>query len=109
MTVVAPVVTGRVYKVSVNMALTASVASDDCQINMREDTVSGTLMQADVIDAPIVNRIPRVVLEAEYTADATEDKTFVVTIDRVAGSGTFTLTASANRPAYLYVDFIRES
>jgi hypothetical protein len=104
--VTAAVVIGRTYWVSTSFGLSASVAADDVQINIREDSVSGTIIQSDVIDAPIVNRIQRLVLEASYTADATENKTFVAALQRVAGTGTFTRLGSATRPAFLYVTYV---
>jgi hypothetical protein len=47
-------------------------------------------------------------VEAQYVADATEDKTFVATSARLSGSGNISSTQSATQPALLYVEFIEE-
>jgi hypothetical protein len=104
-TVTAAVVAGRVYRIRYVMR----VNSDAYRVTIREDSASGTQLMLVNLDIPILFREPQTVLEAEYTADATEDKTFVGTIDRIAGSGTLIAVASAVSPTYLYVDYIRDA
>jgi hypothetical protein len=108
-TVVAPVVAGRVYRVRYAGEFSGSVANDDVTVKIREDLVSGTILNRNQIDNPVTNVFPYLVLEAEYTADATEDKTFHLTLVRTTGTGVFQRRAAADKPGYLYVDYIRES
>jgi hypothetical protein len=105
--VTAPVVIGRTYKVTWSVRVNSSVAADDITLRVREDTVSGNILVTETLDLDVVNREPRLVLEVEYTADATEDKTFSATLVRTAGSGNVILNAASTVPAYLYVDYIR--
>ncbi|MPZ27549.1 MAG: hypothetical protein GEV12_14355 [Micromonosporaceae bacterium] len=106
MTVVAPLVTGRIYRVKFHGRFGGS-SGDTAGGLLREDSVSGTEMTGQVAD--IQSGVAGGVFgfEAEYTATATGNKTFVVTGRRVSGAGTDRLEAATTRPAYLYVDFIR--
>jgi hypothetical protein len=108
-TVVAPVVEGRIYKVTWDGRLNPSTAGNDGVVSIREDTVGGNSLQGVAVDLPISARTPRLNLEVEYEADATEDKTFVATLDLVSGTGTITATAAATQPTYFYVDYIRDA
>jgi hypothetical protein len=107
-TVVAPVVAGRTYRVRHVCAHQSSVAADRVRLRLREDNLTGTQLQLDNIDLPTGSEIRQKTLEAEYTADATEDKTFVATSARLAGTGNISSTQSATQPALLYVEFIEE-
>jgi hypothetical protein len=107
MTVVAPVVISRIYRVTFWGLIDTSVANDRVRVRIREDSVTGNTLQISsnvLTDAVIAEASPT---EAEYTADATEDKTFVATLLRVSGSGNEILAAASTNPAYLYVDYIR--
>jgi hypothetical protein len=106
-TVEAAVVEGRTYRVTWDLRMNSSVAGDDALASIREDSVTGTIIAGIVEDIPIVNRQGRTRLECEYTADATEDKTFVGTLSRVAGSGNVHGDASTGAPTLLYVEYVR--
>lgn len=106
-TVIAAVVIGRTYKVVWNGRPKSTVASDDYLARIREDGVAGTILQEVAGDLPIVGRESRVYLEGEYTADATEDKTFVVTLQRLSGTGDVHGDATSTAPTYLYADYNR--
>jgi hypothetical protein len=108
-TVVAPVVAGRIYRIRYSMRVNSNAANDDPRVTIREDNATGTQLMLVNLDIPILFRAPQTVLEVEYTADATEDKTFVGTIDRIGGTGTLIAVASAVSPTYLCVDYIRDS
>jgi hypothetical protein len=108
-TVIDTVVAGRRYGVWWDGRPVATTAGDDIQYSLREDSVSGTVMQAVAVDVPVVNRHPRARLYAEYEADATEDKTFVATLFRVAGSGNAQGVAAATQPTYFNVDYIEDA
>jgi hypothetical protein len=45
-------------------------------------------------------------LEFEFDATGTSTKTFVITGQRLSGSGQCRLEASTSGPAYLYADYI---
>ena len=105
-TAVAPVVVGRRYKVVADFGFAVSVVTDSFLARIREDTVAGVEIQGRRVHAPSTVSPHNGHFETEYTADATEDKTFVLTLVRTAGTGTITMAASATSPAFLHVDYI---
>lgn len=106
LTVTAPVVVGRTYSVWAGPTFASTVDGDVVHSQLREDNVSGTILDRtdDYIRATI-STIDRTILFSLYTADATENKTFVTTGDRVTGTGTCRLEAATNRPAYMLVRY----
>ncbi|MGH3735859.1 MAG: hypothetical protein ACRDT6_09600 [Micromonosporaceae bacterium] len=104
--VVAPVVQGRIYRVRWHGDLASTVAADEFLVRIREDTVAGTALDFRRYRAHTTANFPYST-ETEYTADATENKTFHLTLIRSAGTGTGRLNAAASAPAFLYVDYIR--
>ena len=107
MTVVAAVVIGRIYRVSAFYRPNSSVAGDDIAVRIREDSTTGTQLQGLTYDLTIPTREPAYTMEAEYTADATENKTLMLTFIRTGGTGNVTNVAASTAPSYLYVDYIR--
>lgn len=107
-TVIAPVVAGRTYKITWDGRVNTTVAGDDFLASVREDSLTGNILQQVAEDIAIVGRQGRTQLEAEYTADVTEDKTFVATLSRLSGAGGVHGDAAAASPTYLYVDYIRD-
>jgi len=107
-TVVADLISQLVYRVRCFTLYTSTVANDSDIVRIREDSLTGTVLQASRVFIPIVTSFC-VILEAEYTAVATGSKTFVVTGSRGSGTGTITHGANATAPVYLYVDYIRSS
>ena len=105
-TVVAPVVAGRTYRVYWAADIASGVTDDTARVRLREDSGAGTVLQLTNIQLR-GGRDIGFTLEGEYTADATEDKTFVATAVRQDGTGTLASNANANEPAFLYVDYIR--
>ena len=106
--VTAPVVSGRIYRVRFAGGWQSTVADDTVSVRIREDTSSGTQLLLRVVDVFRTGSFTAApALEVEYTADATEDKVFVLTAQRLTGSGTINLDAAASGPSYLYVDYIR--
>ena len=106
--VTAPVVSGRIYRVRFAGGWATTVAGDFISVRIREDSSSGNILLLRVVDVFRTGSFTAApTLEVEYTADATEDKVFVLTAQRLTGSGTIALDAAASGPAYLYVDFIR--
>lgn len=109
MTVVAPVVTGRTYLVRGYVSVASETDNDDVQLRIREDSISGNQLQEDGFELTHdlqSTRGQHQVIEAEYTADATENKTFVVTAELAAGTGDLRREAAANKPSYLYLNYV---
>lgn len=108
MTVVAPLVIGRTYRVTMYGKANSSVGTDDITWRIREDNVTGSEMQSDRVEvAGSATTGRKISMEVEHTASATADKTFVVTGVRSTGTGNHFLEANSARPVYLYVDYIR--
>jgi hypothetical protein len=106
-TVTAPLVSGRTYRLRAVPKWESDVADDRINARLREDSVTGTIMQSDNVRILVVSSLGwGGVLEVEYTATATADKTFVLTGQRAGGTGTCKLGAGATRPVYLYVEYL---
>jgi hypothetical protein len=88
-----------------------SAANDIVVVRVREDNLSGTTLQFELRPLPSTSSSGNTVgvLEGEYVAASTGDKTFVASGQRTSGSGNIRLDAEAGAPAYLYVDHIRSS
>ena len=108
LSVTAALVDGRTYRVRAHCRWASSVAGDRVIGRIRQDSVTGSeVTSANVIaDTTATNGWP-MMIEAEYTATATGDKTFVVGGVRASGTGNCYMVAASNRPGYLYVDYIR--
>lgn len=105
--VTAPLVSGRTYRVRAAVAVDSTIAEDTVDVRLREDNSTGTEMNLRRVDCKdATGRWPGEI-EAEYTAAATANKTFVVTYVRASGSGTIILIATATTPSHLYCDYIR--
>lgn len=105
--VTASLVSGRTYKVRWEAKLNSTVASDTAFFRIRENNLAGAQLQnTRVLMGPTGTGYPAAV-EAEYTAVATGDKTFVGTLARASGTGDVSVPASSSTPVYLYVDYIR--
>lgn len=105
-TVTAPLVIGRTYSIWAGPTFHSTVDGDVVHSQMRENNVSGNIL--DRVDDYIrvtVSAIDRTILFAFYTATATANKTFVVTGDRVLGTGSCRLEAATNRPAIMLVRY----
>jgi hypothetical protein len=106
MTVTAPLVTGRTYSIWAGPTFHSTVDGDVVFAQLREDDVSGNgLDRTDDYIRVTTSTIDRTLLFSMFTATATGNKTFVVTGDRVIGSGNCRLEASTNRPAYMLVRY----
>ena len=107
MTVVAPVVVGRTYRVTFDAAFDPDALDDTHVARIREDSVTGAPIQVRRMVVALGNNLQPINSETEYTAVATEDKTFVLTFVRSSGTGGIIMNASAGGPTFLYVDYIR--
>jgi hypothetical protein len=100
-------VAGRTYHIRLITHLGSSVSSDTANLNIKEDTVSGTELQGAAA-LPLVGSASAGIyyqISTDYTAVATGSKTFVGTLVRSAGSGNVRREAAAIRPTYLTVDY----
>ena len=103
-TITVSVVSGRTYAVRIDVAWQSSAAADVVNWNVREDNVTGTIMQGGYIATPGVSKPLRVSGYDEWTAGATGSKTFVVTGKRDSGSGNVSRYASALASSWIIVD-----
>lgn len=104
----APLIEGRTYAVQWFGKVNSTVAGDDVVIRIREDSSSGSVLLALNKDIAVLNREPFTPLYVEYTAGASGDKTFVVTLERDAGSGDVFAPGNSSSRAYLYVDYLQD-
>jgi hypothetical protein len=106
--VVAALVSGRTYRVRWVGGCVTTVANDVYLCRLREDSLVGTaLMERNRVIGTTSASGEALECEVEYTAVATGNKTFVSTGVRNGGTGTLHADATASRPRYLYVDYIR--
>ena len=107
--VTASLVSGRTYRVRFVGRWGSTVADDQVRARLREDDATGTLanFSASHLFTNSASGNDLMLVEAEFTASSTGSKTFVITGQRTAGSGSCRLDAEAAGPAFLYVDFIR--
>ena len=107
LTVVAPLEIGRTYMVTTQFLGDINTAGDEITGRIREDSISGTVMQ-DYTQAPYgVTRPSMWHMWNEYVALTSSTKTFVTTLARLTGTGTVGMVASATQPAFLVVDCIK--
>lgn len=109
MSVTAPLVSGRTYRVRFWGTFNSTVNGDRIRVKVREDDSSGTQLAEHqmVISTTASTTGYLSVVEVEFTAASTGNQTFVVTGERLAGSGSINREGATNRPSYLYVDYIR--
>ena len=107
-TLVASLVNGRRYLLRwMGRLHVVNASSDNFQIRLREDSVSGTLLMHGIVvhtlsATGIIHNI-----EAEYVATATGPKTFFAGAIRVSGStSTLTCIAAANGPRRFTLDYV---
>lgn len=109
-TVTAALISGRTYKVSFRGTMQSDVAADLINARIREDNATGTQLQLrrESSTSATAGSGPSFDMEAEYTAVANGNKTFVATGVRAAGAtGNITAEGAATQPRYLYVDYVR--
>lgn len=104
-TVVLPI--PGVYRVILDAQVQSSVADGGVRSRIRQDSSSGTQIQLRHTPTnAIANQSFLVRMEGRYIASAREEKTFVATALRQAGTGNITATASADVPTYFYVEYV---
>ena len=106
--VTAPLVSGRTYLVYFDGAFNTSTTGDIVRGRLREDNTTGSVRQTR--DTPAMTSgatVEPLIMQAEYTAVSTGDKTFVATAVRLTGTGTPNLQAASGFPSFLWVDYTR--
>lgn len=108
-TVTAALITGKTYRVRWIASMQSDVSGDSMNSRIRGDNLAGTqlIVRRESSFTNAAGSGPDMSLEAEFTAVATGDKTFVGTGARSQGTGNITAEGSATTPRLLYVDFIR--
>jgi hypothetical protein len=101
MAVQVPVMSGRTYDVIANAGFASDVDDDLVLTRLNQDSLVGATFQRDYIEVAGAGSTARgfkAVLRGTYTATVTENKTFVVTADRLLGTGNCVLKAAADHP-----------
>ena len=107
-TVTGDLVTGRTYRVQANAQVSSTVLNDTALVRLREDSIAGTIIGLNTGDIHTTGNIPTVcAIEAEYVAVADGSKTFVVTAQRLTGTGSIRREALAtNWPQLFYIEYV---
>jgi hypothetical protein len=109
LTLVFPTVAGRTYEIWAWVTISSTVDNDDVRLILRQDSVSGAIMQESNFelthDLQSTRGEPET-LVVDYVADATENKTIVVTGTRASGSGEIRLEASSNKPSAIWANYV---
>lgn len=93
--IVAAVVSGKKYQISLNIKIAQSVGGDTFVWNLKQDTSGGTSVDAWANVAGTTSGTmftPRI----SFTAAATANKTFVLTLVRISGTGTCVRSAKSS-------------
>src|SRR5690554_6381816 len=111
LSVAAPVVAGRIYRIRFAGLVSSTNMDDSVVLQIREGDESGTLLLTTVVPLSGYNSTfgYPLVREVEWTASATGSQTFAAVTSRFSGTGSAFVEALSNRPAYLYVDYIRDA
>lgn len=107
-TITPSLVSGLTYRIIFIAKIAVDVAGDVSFARIREDSLTGNQLDGANVYGGTTNTSGFTVYAiSEYTAAATGTKTFVVTGQRVSGTGTaHGVKASANRKSYITVDLI---
>lgn len=106
-TVTAYLIDGKRYLVKYPARFSVATAAQLVTARLREDTVSGTQLQAAQVYCHSTDSVGfDLPIEVEYTATVTGNKTFVFTGQRNGGSGNVTMLAAASSTRCLTVTLI---
>lgn len=101
-------IAGATYKIIFEGKVSSDVSADADNMRIREDTLAGSQLQLQQVNLPSTSTNGwQAHIYTEWTASSTASKTFVLTGQRSAGTGTaHRIRASASAPGFLYVDRI---
>lgn len=104
----ASLVNGRTYRVRFYSGINGDVNNIQYNAILRQDNLAGTAIDVHRKRIEVTGSSIgwHCVLESYFTAVATGNKTFVVTLQRVSGSGNVWREAGTNHPSRLYVEYI---
>jgi hypothetical protein len=107
-TVTGALKTGRLYHVWITTHVGSDSAANGASIRIREDALAGTVLNQT--DGELTVNVGGVgtpwTFLGRYTAVADGSKTFVGTLQRVAGAGNLRREASANRPTIMWIEYV---
>lgn len=108
-TVTASLVEGAIYKIAWQPHFASSVNNDEMRGFIREDNISGTVIQSGygLASSTGGNLGRTVVMYGKYEAVATGNKTFSFSASRVAGTGNCRVEGAADRPSIATVELWR--
>lgn len=101
--ITAPLIDGGVYEVRYVGTFSSSVAADKVSGRLYDTNTAGTKLYDTTQVVVATNSQITLLLEAEFTATATGNRTFIVTGTRFSGTGNITRQAAATLPARLSV------
>lgn len=97
-TVSATLVSGKQYCIEFDSTWDRTVLSDDFLVRIREDSLTGTIINGQRMPAAAALTGEGFGLRGFHTAAGDGAKTFVATVVRVGGTGTITRRGSATGP-----------
>lgn len=103
-TITVNLISGKTYLVTAHQMWNSSVANDVAMASLREDNVGGNILNQRSVLCANTSRWFGTVLPALYVAVATGSKTFVVTGQRVAGTGNITRGGASTTPSLVIVE-----
>jgi hypothetical protein len=103
-TITVNLVTGKEYEIVYSGMMASTVATDNINPRLREDSTAGTSLDGIQVYQGAANILNRVYMRARYTAVATGAKTFIVSGQRGGGTGTITRIGASANPSLLTVD-----
>lgn len=102
-TITVALVSGKLYEVRFVGTFNTTVASDKVTARLYDTNTSGTKLYDTTQVIPNTTSQITIVMEAEFTAPATANRTFIVTALRFSGTGTLTRVGAATLPSRLSV------
>ncbi len=100
-TLVVPLVNGRTYRIPACGVAGSTVNSDTGVVRIRQDNVAGAQVAQFALHDLQTTLDVNYMMEGRYTPIATANKTFVVTLQRIGGSGSLSIQGSSIRPGIL--------
>jgi hypothetical protein len=94
----------KTYLVAHSAMWNSSVAADTVAVRMREDNLTGTALNGFDVNLSATSHYFNAYIRCYYTATSSGSKTFVITGQRVAGSGNVMRAANTTNPSIFNVD-----
>jgi hypothetical protein len=105
--VTAYLVVGHTYRIVWYGRVFKDVADGIARGRIREDSISGTALAiTQLYTATVINQSFPLIMETQYVATLSGNKTFVATVTRQTGTGNLTAQAATDAPTLFYVELI---